>query len=195
MSSEGLDCWINFTLIDFVDLANIAKSASRHTTPFTIGVLKLKCLNALKFWIEDKIRMNEPYVAAAFTFNVLTTYIWLYTAFAAAKCDNVEFVNGPQLNVDDWNGFETGTSECLNTIQGSGGVPLSYMLRNDLLCPILNITSSREAKIFWNAPFTGAEFEIDQLRVWTYIAQRCLNTPGWQHIQQYQAIGNGRQAW
>ena len=68
------------------------------------------------------------------------------------------------------------------------------MLRNELLHPILNITSSQETKIFWNAPFTGPDFEVDQLRVWTYIAQRCLNTPGWQHIQRYQATSNDPQA-
>ena len=54
MGSEGLDRWLNFTLLDFDDLNNIAKSASRHTTSFTIGVLKLKCLHDLKFWIEDR---------------------------------------------------------------------------------------------------------------------------------------------
>ena len=42
MGSEGFDRWINFTLINFVDLSNVAKSTSRHTTPFSIGVLKLK---------------------------------------------------------------------------------------------------------------------------------------------------------
>ena len=67
MGNEGLDRWTNFTLIGYGDLASIAKSASRHTPPFSIGVLKLKCLTALKFWIEDKIRMNEPRVAAHFT--------------------------------------------------------------------------------------------------------------------------------
>ena len=85
MGNEGLDCWTSFTLIDFDDLASISKSASRHTTPFTIGVLKLKCLTAVKFWIEDKIRMNETPVVAAFTQDVLTTYIWLYATFTAVK--------------------------------------------------------------------------------------------------------------
>ena len=116
MGNEGLDLWTCFTLISFYYLASITKSASRHTTPFTIGVLKLKCLTVLKFWIEDKIRMNEAHVAAHFTQNTLTTYIRLYAAFTAAKGDNVEFVNGPQLNKNDWNGFVTGTNEYLASI-------------------------------------------------------------------------------
>ena len=101
MTNEGLDHWISFTLIDFEDLANIDKLASRHTSPFMIGVLKLKCLNTLKFWIEDKIRMNEPHAAWDFTWDVLMVYIRLYSAFVAAKDDIVEFVDGPQLYIDD----------------------------------------------------------------------------------------------
>ena len=142
MTNEGLNCWINFTLIDFKDLANIAKLASCHTTPFTIGVLKLKCLNALKFWIEDKIRINEPHVAGDFTWDVTTVYIQLYAAYVAAKDDNVELVNGHQLNSNDLNYFETDTAEWLSTIQGCGGVMLSYMLRNGLLCFVLNPVTS-----------------------------------------------------
>ena len=128
MGDEGLDCSSSFTLINFDDLTRIVKSAFSHTTPFTIGVFKLKCLTTLKFWIEDKIRINETYIAAHFTQNTITTYIRLYAAFTAGKDDNVKFVNGPQLNKDGCNKFETGANECLGSIQGSGGVSLSYML-------------------------------------------------------------------
>ena len=92
-------------------------------------------LAALKFLIEDKIRMNEPHVAGHFTCPVMTNYIKLYAAFIAAKDENVEFVNGPQLDKDDWVTFETGTNECLTSLQSSGGVPLSYMLR--MICFVL----------------------------------------------------------
>ena len=63
MDNEGLDRWTAFSLIGYDDLASIAKNASRHSVPFLIGVLKLKCLAALKFWTEDKTRMNEPHDA------------------------------------------------------------------------------------------------------------------------------------
>lgn len=48
MTSEGVDRWVYFTLVNSDDFANIAKSVSSHITPFTIGVFKLKCLNTLK---------------------------------------------------------------------------------------------------------------------------------------------------
>ena len=63
MRNKGLDCWTAFSLIGYDDLESVAKNLSRHTVPFSIGVLKLKCLAALKFWTEDKTRMNEPHDA------------------------------------------------------------------------------------------------------------------------------------
>ena len=59
MENEGLNCWIVFTLIDFDDLKTVG-----NFTPITISALKLRCLIVLKFWIEDKIRMNKPHVAS-----------------------------------------------------------------------------------------------------------------------------------
>ena len=74
MENENLDRWTAFSLIGYDDLASIAKNASRHSVPFLIGVLKLKCLATLKFWIEDKNRMNEPHAAAQFTPVTMTIY-------------------------------------------------------------------------------------------------------------------------
>ena len=71
------------------------------------------------------------------------------------------------------------------------------MLRNNRLHPAPNVlvTSSREEKIYWNAPLTGPHFQQDQLHVWTYLAERCLETSDWSHIQRYQATSNSRLAW
>ena len=93
MDNEGLDRWTAFSLIDYDDLLRIAKNASLHTATFSIGVLKLKCLAVLKFWIEDKTRMNEPHVTAQFTCATMTIYIKLYSAYVAAKDDNIQFIS------------------------------------------------------------------------------------------------------
>ena len=49
--------------------------------------------------------MDENHVVAQFTCPTITTYIKLYAVFVAAKDDNVKFVNGPQLNKDEWVNF------------------------------------------------------------------------------------------
>ena len=149
MTTEGLDSWIGFTSIDYEDFAGILKNASRHTPSFSLGVLKQKRLSALKFWIEDAIRMNElSHTAVAFTQQVMGDYIELYDAFVKEKVASVEFVNGPQFDSSDWVVFETGTAECLSVIQSHNGVPLSYLLRDDTRCPILTVVSDRDTKIF-----------------------------------------------
>ena len=131
--TEGLDSWIAFILIDYDDFLSIANNAFRHIAPFSLGVLKQKRLAALKFWIEDMIRMNEPHTTAAFTSQVMLDCIELYAAYVKAKVESVEFFNGPQFDPDDWIGFETGTGEWLASIQGNNGVPLSYLLRDNRL--------------------------------------------------------------
>ena len=115
INDEGLDRFLSFTMISYEDLAHIAKNATRHIPPFSIGVLKMKMLTALKFWIEDKIRMNEPHVAGHFTRQVMTEYVKLYAAFVANKVENAEFVNGPQLDKDDWVNFENDEFRCIPT--------------------------------------------------------------------------------
>ena len=87
--------------IDYDDFASISKNASRHTPPFSLGVLKQKRLSALKFWIEDKARMNELPTTVAFTPLILAEYIELYDAFVKPKVASVEFVNGPQFDPSD----------------------------------------------------------------------------------------------
>ena len=67
----------------------------------------------------------------------------------------------PQFNIDDWSGFKTGTIGYLDSIQGSAGVPLSYILRDDVLCPPITIASPQDTKIFWNALLIGTNFNAD----------------------------------
>lgn len=70
-------------MIEFTNFTDIAKSASRHTARFTIGVQQ--SLKALKSWIEDMLRMSKLLVAVDFTSDVLYDYIQLYIAAVATK--------------------------------------------------------------------------------------------------------------
>ena len=132
LTTEGLNSWVAFTLIDYDDFAGISKNASHHTAPFLLRVLKQKRLSALKFWIEDAVQMNElPHTATAFTPHVLVEYIELYAAYVKAKVASVEFVNGPQFDPNDWVVFKTGTIECLSVTQSHNRVPIFYLLRDN----------------------------------------------------------------
>ena len=138
----------------------------------------------LEFLIEDKIRMYEPHVASQFTRDTITTYNWLYETFVASR-DRGPPILGPIFDEDDWDGFETVTTACLNSVQGRGGVPLSYILRSDSLRPLITAASSRAIKILWNAPLQGTNFNADNHRVWACLARQCRETPGWRLIHQY----------
>ena len=154
-------------------------------------MLTQKRLAALKFWIEDVIPMNEiPHTAAAFTPQIMLEYIKLYAAYVKAKVESVEFVNGPQFDPDHWVEFEIRTEECLASIQDHNGVPLSYLLRDNNRRHTFTVASDRNIKIFWHAPLTGIDFNHDNKRVWTYMAQRSIKTAGWSHIKMFQSTKN-----
>ena len=84
LNAQGLDSWNAYTMIDFADIVEISKQASRNNPRITIGIIKLKNLKALKFWIEDKNRMAEIPVHTDFTPAVLLEYIQLYAVTSGA---------------------------------------------------------------------------------------------------------------
>lgn len=70
----------------------ISKQASRNNPRITIGIIKLKNLKALKFWIEDKNQMGEVPTHTDFTSNVLLEYIQLYAVTSGAT-EHTEFID------------------------------------------------------------------------------------------------------
>ena len=187
VDNKGFNRWIVFTLIDFDALTII-----REFTPFPISSTKLLCLAVLKFWIEDKIRMNKPHIAYQFRQDI-TMYINLYQTFIAAGINNDHVIYGPQFNMNDWSVFKTGTIDYLGSIQDNGGVPLSYILRNDVHHPGTTNASLRDTKILLNAPLADNNFNTDNHPVWTYLSQQCHETLGWLRIWQYQDTNDGYQ--
>ena len=59
--TENFNYWGCYTLVDFDALVTL-----RATAPFDISATQLLRLSVLKFWIEDKIRMNERHLASQF---------------------------------------------------------------------------------------------------------------------------------
>ena len=115
--------------------------------------------------------------------------------FVTARSNSDRVPDRPQFSFNDWNGFKSGTKDYLGSILGRGGVPLSYVIRDNADHPVIASGSSRHNKIYWNGPLFGATFNADNLHVWTYLLHRCSKTPGWIRIQQYRVTNSGREAW
>ena len=146
-------------MVDFDALATL-----RATVPFDISATQLLRLLVLKFWIEDGIRMNEHRLASQFRQNI-DQYFQLYQTFVTARSNSDCVPHGRQFSLDNWNGFETEIKNCLGSILGRGGVPLSYIIRDNMDHPVIAPGSSRHNKIYWNSPLFGATFNADNLCV------------------------------
>ena len=140
--------------------------------------------------------MDEVRRHGDFTTAVLHEHIQLYAVISDTSTNNVKFVGNPKLNPDDWDTFANGIEEYLAMLLGNGGVPLTYMIRDDTLRPDIDpATTSQDIRLFWNAIFTGPSFRRDQNCVWGYLAQRVIATADWNVIKTYQSTSNTRQDW
>ena len=99
--------------------------------------------------------MDEVICHIDFTTAVLHEYVQLYAVTSTTANDNVEFVVRQKHDPTDWDTFANGTEGCLGMLLGNGGVPLSYMIRDDPLRPDIDpATTSHLVKLYWNAKFT-----------------------------------------
>ena len=58
IDQEGLSSFDSFCIIQAKNFDMVASRATKHTPPFTLGVVKIRSLRALRFWIEDQIRFD-----------------------------------------------------------------------------------------------------------------------------------------
>ena len=124
-------------------------------------------------------------------------YFPIYQTFLTAQNTSCIMPNGPKFSVNGYDEFNSGTKQVLQSVLGSGGAPLSYVIRN-MKCRPRNSAlrlSTRCNKIYWKAPLCGAVYNADNLCVLTYLLRQCRNTPGWVWIQQYRTAGNGIEIW
>ena len=75
-------------------------------------------------------------------------YFPLYQTFLTAQCTNHIIPNGPKFSSDDSIGFSLGTKEVLQSILGSRGAPLSYIIRNNKDHQHITRGSTRRVKIY-----------------------------------------------
>ena len=84
----------------------VASRAANHTPPFTLGVVKIRSLRALKFWIEDQIRFDATIRHLQFNLPTLKEYVLIGDN---EEQDEKEIAIGPILDPLDWEAFDTGT--------------------------------------------------------------------------------------
>ena len=169
--------WRSFTSVDSNVFATFG--ARLAFAGYNVTATQILNLSVLKFWVEDKYRMKEDFTSNDFG-QEIEQYFPLYQTFLIAQSTSHTISNGPKFSVNDYNEFNLGTKQVLQSVLGSGGAPLSYVIQNIKVRP-MNSTlrgSRRRAKTYWKAPLVGAVFNADNCPVWMYLIQRYQNTPG-----------------
>ena len=167
--------WRSFTFVDSNVFATLG--ARLAFEGFNITATQTISLSILKFWVEDKYRMKENFTSTDFE-QEIKQYFPLYQTFLIAQCTSHIIPNGPEFSLNGFTEFSLGTKQILQSVLGSRGAPLSYIIRNSKDRPHITRGSTPRIKICWKAPMVGATFNADNRRVWTYLLQQCQNTPG-----------------
>jgi hypothetical protein len=200
IDDEGLSSFNDFLHLRAgpKDWASIAeRCAKKSDSPFALGAIKIRKLEALRLWISDQIQSGKTPVnipTSEFDNDVITSYLSIIDSNQKESKD----VELPAIfDPTEWEDFETATIEYLRTRVGKAQVPLSYVLRDDSEKPIataLALLSSHHQR-FWNTPLTGDIFDEDERRVWGYLSGRTNTTDGWDIIKKYSIGEQARTAY
>jgi hypothetical protein len=180
------------------DWASIAERCAKKTdSPFALGAIKIRKLEALRLWISDQIQSGKTPAnipSSEFDNDTITSYLAIIDSNQKESKD----VELPAIfDPTEWEDFETATIEYLRTRVGKAQVPLSYVLRDDDERPddtALALLSSHHQR-FWNTPLIGDIFDEDQRRVWGYLSGRINTTDGWDIIKKYSKTEQARTAY
>ena len=193
IDNQGLSSFANIRLLEVSDFDQIASDTSsiRPTVrAFQIGIFRLKCLKALKFWVDDQI--NQGTAAnlidyTSFTRATRDEYILLAVSARQTALGADEVALPPKFKPTQWISFGRTFDNYLQTKLGVNGIPLNYTIRNPTKAPT-NLTAptlSREQRLIWNAPLTGIAFQTDAKRVMTIAVALMLGTDGYTWIERF----------
>jgi hypothetical protein len=200
IDDEGLSTFNDFLHLRAgpKDWASIAERCAKKTdSPFALGAIKIRKLEALRLWISDQIQSGKTPAgipSSEFNNNTISSYLAIIDSNQKESKD----VELPAIfDPTQWEDFETATIEYLRTRVGKAQVPLSYVLRDDGEKPddtTLALQSSHHQQ-FWNSPLTGDIFDEDERRVWGYLSGRINTTDGWDIIKKYSKGEQARTAY
>ena len=96
-----------------------------------------------------------------------------------------------KFTVNKFKFWQISMENFLDSKQGIGGMPLSYIIHEDGLD--LDDAVDEHERAIWLAPLAGANFDEDNLTIYYYYKDRVIDTPAWTWFNTA-ANGDGRAA-
>lgn len=171
--------------------AEKTKLPANRANSATFGVIAVKRLQALGFWVNDLIKRGQPIDPNAFTDQVMRDMI------VEAKTNHQESkakseVEMPEkFKYEKWETWEETVVNYLNSQKGISGLPLSYITRKTE--PPFMMT--RYDEVIYNAALDGPIFTADNRTVAQLLLPLVLDTDAYEWCSSHLTRRRGRDAW
>ena len=199
MDSQGLTSINDFVALRPKDAKDMIKGYNEIVTAggVRLGVTHKRKIEALIWWVRNRIRQQQPIGVADWTDIALNRAIVEMDLEEEGKSgDDSKAVNPGKIELGleyfDWIlGFENFLSAKMG-IQGK----LDYVIRRDKPAGWdveVDATNDNERRVY-RTRLTGVEFDTDNETVWHLLKDAVLTTDAWTHIETYEGTNNGRGA-
>ena len=194
---QGLRFFADWLAMEESDFRDISRTVTKlPTAPFSISVVSVKKLVALKTWINDQVLMGgklDNIDVSGFKTSVIRDYIRIAYKSETANSE----ISKPDSLTDngDWVSWRELFTAYLQTVTGEQGCSLWYIVRLDAEKPTTITGLTREQRIFWNAPHTGFGFEEDNKVVFQLLQSLLDRSASVNIIKTHADSQDGAAAW
>ncbi len=152
-----------------------------------------KGLNILCFWPARCHRLNEAIVSVLFNQAAIDSYGCMMS-FMTQDEETSTIVKPPaEFKIGSKSKpFKEGTIAYLNSVMGTHGIPLAYIIcEQEQAIPNMIYQSDHNHL----TPLNGVEFGQDNDKVFDLLQSWTLNGPVWTWVQAYNSTQNGHASW
>jgi len=190
ITSQGLTSVEDFRHLSRDDEGKLVKSFNDSTpTSGRIGFIAMKGLQALAYWVTDRMRRNLSVEPADWDTDALQDAKIQGDIAEERKSNPSTPKRIPKISSGlEWYTWNEQWENYLSSIRGVGDVPLSYVIRRDKPAGWDPETdaANEEEKLIYQVPLTGPEFEADNKTVWNKLLELTQGEPAYEWIRQFE---------
>lgn len=179
---------------DVLEMAKRLAGRTQVDGRVILGTVQIKNLQALVYWVKDKLKRGQPLNAADWDAQAIITTMTSKDVEKEAK-DNYQAPSVQDLGKfkpEDFETFEEGILNIWARTRGAQGEDLRYVVRPDN--PPAEFESEQQRRMF-QLPLTGVAYDRDNATVFRDLKAMNLNTTGDPWIQPFESTEDGRGAW
>lgn len=163
------------------------KNSAAATRVNILGQQNIMLLQGLLYRLHHLARRGEPLDLVGITTPMV--YVWARDATTHAARPETSFAEKPtKFSSAKSEKYFTQTATFLSAERNANGFPLDYIIRPETVPTVMN----DHQRVVFNAPLSGAAFDIDNKRVLALIKSNVLGTDAETWIR---GCNGGREAW